>query len=81
MTPLSIELRASDAPAEFVFRKDGHRDKTLSLIPNVSSPVFAALQAEAPRPSPPRAHAARVRRPSRHARVDDTDDVLAPTFR
>jgi serine/threonine-protein kinase len=85
-TPISIDLPPNDAAARYVFRKPGFVPKALSLIPNVSSPVFVALEV-APAADPPRA----ARRPVikvRHAPGSPRlpappyeDDVLAPSFR
>jgi tRNA A-37 threonylcarbamoyl transferase component Bud32 len=96
-TPLSIEVPAGDSAVEYVFRKSGFRPKTISIIPNVSSPLFALLQAETPTPSgaatpPHRATARPVARArpakTRHTSAagtprdeNDADDVLAPTYR
>jgi hypothetical protein len=88
-TPLSIDLPASDAAARYVLRKDGFAPKAVSLIPNVSSPVFVALEA-APIADPPAVAPARARRVAkpRHAASGPRlpappyeDDVLAPGFR
>jgi serine/threonine-protein kinase len=46
-TPLSVEIEAGDSPVVYVFRKDGFQPKAISFIPNVPSPVFAVMQAEA----------------------------------
>jgi tRNA A-37 threonylcarbamoyl transferase component Bud32 len=86
-TPLSIQIPRLDTPVAYVFEKAGFETKTMSLIPNVPSAVFAAMQALEPVPSddpPPTAErlpaAARERhgRTARHLR--DEDDVLAPSF-
>jgi serine/threonine-protein kinase len=43
-TPLTIQLPRADAPAAFFFRKDGFEAKSMSLIPNVPSSMFALLR-------------------------------------
>jgi serine/threonine-protein kinase len=91
-TPLSIRVPRAETPVEYVFQKDGYEDKTMSLIPNVPSSVFAAMQASAPADEPPtelsaeddeRPGAARGHRgrAARRVREDpDVDGVLAPSF-
>jgi serine/threonine-protein kinase len=51
-TPLSTEVPYADVATEFVVRKPGYVSKTVSLVPNLPSPVFAVLQAMEP-PAPP----------------------------
>jgi serine/threonine-protein kinase len=89
-TPLSIDLPPSDAAARYVFRKPGFVAKAVSLIPNVSSPLFVALEATPaadPPAAPPRParraviEARRASRPSRLPAPPYEDDVLAPGFR
>jgi len=83
-TPLSIDLPPSDAVARYVLRKAGFVAKAVSLIPNVSSPVFVALE-PAPAADPPRARQApRARHATSAPKMPPPpyeDDVLAPSFR
>jgi serine/threonine-protein kinase len=86
-TPLSIDLPASDAAARYVLRKAGYVAKAVALIPNVSSPVFVALEL-APIADPPPAPRARQAPRARHIASPPRmppppyeDDVLAPSFR
>ena len=58
LTPLSIEAPYGDAPTEYVFSKEGHLAKTVALVPNLPSPIFAVLQAELPGDPPPSASGA-----------------------
>jgi len=89
-TPLSIEIPYSDSAAEFRFKKAGYEVKTMYIVPNLPSPLFATLQAEAP-PAPPAVAAPppghrrvgvsrRSRSPSRQTKLDE-DAVLAPSIR
>jgi serine/threonine-protein kinase len=85
-TPLTLEVPPSDVPVRYVLRKHGYLPKTTSLIPNVSSPIFLALEA-APATDPPRPrYRARVgwaRRPPSSPTLPAPpyeDDVLAPGF-
>jgi tRNA A-37 threonylcarbamoyl transferase component Bud32 len=64
LTPLSIEVPYSDSAVEFQFRKVGFEKKTVYVVPNLPSPLFATLRkietpAEAQTPPAPAA-----RRPS-----------------
>jgi tRNA A-37 threonylcarbamoyl transferase component Bud32 len=86
-TPLSIELTPNDAAAHFVFRKDGFVPKTISIIPNVSSPVFAILEAVPSADPPPLVRARAAPRATRQGAPrlarrasGHEDDVLSPTF-
>ncbi|HVU50900.1 MAG TPA: hypothetical protein VHL80_09455, partial [Polyangia bacterium] len=85
-TPLSIEVPESGAAARYVLRKAGFLPKAVALIPNVSSPVFVALDA-APTVDPPPAparRAAKARPAASGPRLPAPpyeDDVLAPGFR
>jgi hypothetical protein len=45
-TPLSIEVPKGDLPITYKLRREGFTEKTMSLIPNISTPVFAVMQAE-----------------------------------
>jgi len=42
-TPLSIEVPYGDAPAEFVFQKDGFERKATTIVPNLPAPLFVQL--------------------------------------
>jgi hypothetical protein len=51
LTPLSIEVPYSDSAVEFQFRKVGFEKKTVYVVPNLPSPLFATLhKVEAPPP-------------------------------
>ncbi|HMF41854.1 MAG TPA: serine/threonine-protein kinase [Polyangia bacterium] len=51
LTPLSIEVPYSDSAVEFQFRKVGFDKKTVYVVPNLPSPLFATLhKVEAPPP-------------------------------
>jgi hypothetical protein len=51
-TPLSADVPYRNSTIEYVIRLDGYLPKTTSIVPNIASPVFAALQPDDPRPSP-----------------------------
>jgi serine/threonine protein kinase len=54
LTPLSIEVPYSDSAVEFQFRKVGYEKKTVYVVPNLPSPLFATLRKiEAPPVTPP----------------------------
>jgi serine/threonine-protein kinase len=94
LTPLSIEVPYGDAPTEYVFRKAGHLSKTVALVPNLPSPIFAVLPVDgledppvppvvSSRPAQGQSRASRHGRAVHHARADapsDEDEVLAPTI-
>ena len=44
LTPLSIEVPYSDSAVEFQFRKAGFEKKTVYVVPNLPSPLFATLR-------------------------------------
>ncbi len=44
LTPLSIEVPYSDSAVEFVFKKAGFEPKTMYVVPNLPSPMFASLR-------------------------------------
>jgi len=44
LTPLSIEVPYSDSAVEYVFKKQGYEVKTMYIVPNLPSPVFATMQ-------------------------------------
>jgi serine/threonine-protein kinase len=80
-TPLSLDLPARDAAVEYTFSKPGYMAKTLALIPNVSTPVFAVMQAELPaKVAAPRAVKARPHKAAAPAPAA-VDDVLPPSYR
>jgi serine/threonine-protein kinase len=86
-TPLSIEIPYSDSATQFTLKKAGFEDKTMYIVPNLPSPLFATLQpvappkpveaapAPAPAPVPVKHHRTRAVRQT----LDD-DAVLAPSF-
>jgi hypothetical protein len=91
-TPLWIELPANERPARYVFRKAGFSPKTMSIIPDISVPLFAILEpargpqalavAATPSAAPARAHHARlVGAVRRRVRLSNEDDILTPSFR
>jgi serine/threonine protein kinase len=54
LTPLSIEVPYSDSAVEFQFRKVGYEKKTVYVVPNLPSPLFATLRKiETPAETPP----------------------------
>jgi hypothetical protein len=96
LTPLSIEVPYSDSAVEFQFRKVGFEKKTVYVVPNLPSPLFATMHKLETPPDAP-ATAAPVRkaaaggqsdRPKRVAPVkekqplhnDDEDGTLEPSF-
>jgi serine/threonine-protein kinase len=52
LTPLSIQVPYRDSAVEYVFKKQGFEPKTMYIVPNLPSPLFATLQAVPP-PKPP----------------------------
>jgi tRNA A-37 threonylcarbamoyl transferase component Bud32 len=52
-TPLSIEIPYSDSAVEFIFKKPGFETKTMYIVPNLPSPLFATLQPVVTKPAPP----------------------------
>jgi serine/threonine protein kinase len=44
LTPLSIEVPYSDSAVEFMFKKSGYESKTMYVVPNLPSPLFATLR-------------------------------------
>jgi serine/threonine protein kinase len=52
VTPLSTKVPFADVPQQYLLRRAGFRSKSVSLVPNLPSPVFAVLQAEEPPPPP-----------------------------
>ncbi|HEY2903059.1 MAG TPA: serine/threonine-protein kinase [Polyangia bacterium] len=43
-TPLSFEVPFGNTPIEYVMRQDGYKPKTILVVPNLPSPVFAVLR-------------------------------------
>ncbi|HEY2730574.1 MAG TPA: protein kinase [Polyangia bacterium] len=93
LTPLSIEVPYSDSAVEYVFKKQGFETKTMYIVPNLPSPLFATMQeteTAAPAPSParktPPAPPATARRPrptgpSSSKSSPGEDEVLEPSYR
>jgi hypothetical protein len=85
VTPLSIEAPYGDKAIEYVFHKPGFVPKIVALVPSLPSPIFVALEPEAPPAEPHKARVPhRVTGPGAakaHARAKDPDAVLAPTFK
>jgi serine/threonine protein kinase len=88
-TPLSLEIPYSDSAVEFQFKKPGYETKTMYIVPNLPSPLFATLQPEPSKaavttPPPPatkrRGGWSRRSRAAREAATDE-DGVLAPSIR
>jgi serine/threonine-protein kinase len=81
-TPLSIQVARAQTPVAFIFQKAGFETKTMSLIPDAPSSVFAAMQAK--RRTGDRRRAGASSTSDRHGgtarRAHDEDDVLAPPF-
>jgi hypothetical protein len=81
-TPLSLDMPARDVAIEYTFSKPGYMAKTLSLIPNVSSPVFAVMMAEGIATA---SHVTKVRThkvaPPARSGAPAIDDVLPPGYR
>jgi serine/threonine protein kinase len=44
LTPLSVEVPYSDSAVEYVFKKQGFEGKTMYIVPNLPSPLFATMQ-------------------------------------
>ena len=93
LTPLSIEVPYSDSAVEFVFKKAGYETKTVYVVPNLPSPLFATLRKveieaaarppQAPVTPTPAVHRTRTPReatPKTEQRVDE-DGVLEPSIR
>jgi serine/threonine protein kinase len=45
LTPLSVEVPYSDSAVEYTFKKQGFEHKTMYIVPNLPSPLFATMQA------------------------------------
>jgi serine/threonine protein kinase len=44
LTPLSVEVPYSDSAVEYTFKKQGFEQKTMYIVPNLPSPLFATMQ-------------------------------------
>jgi hypothetical protein len=64
LTPLSIEVPYSDSAVEFQFRKVGYEKKTVYVVPNLPSPLFATLRHIETAPEAPIVPPAGRRQPS-----------------
>ena len=51
LTPLSVEVPYSDSAVEYTFKKQGYEQKTMYIVPNLPSPLFATMQAIDVRPA------------------------------
>jgi len=86
-TPLSLEVPYSDSAVEYVFKKQGFETKTMYIVPNLPSPLFASMQqVEAPAAAAPVRKAAVAPAPARRAKANsnrkpDEDEVLEPSYR
>ncbi|HSZ81509.1 MAG TPA: serine/threonine-protein kinase [Polyangia bacterium] len=92
LTPLSIEVPYSDSAIEYVFKKQGYEAKTMYIVPNLPSPLFATMQAIEPpaapapvahKPTPPPTFSRRAK-PSTSSNgkaKPDEDEVLEPSYR
>ncbi len=93
LTPLSIEVPYSDSAVEYLFKKQGYEVKTMYIVPNLPSPLFATMQEiEAPAAATPVAHKAppppsSTARRSKSSNTSngkakpDEDEVLEPSYR
>jgi eukaryotic-like serine/threonine-protein kinase len=93
LTPLSIEVPYSDSAVEYLFKKQGYEGKTMYIVPNLPSPLFATMQeigvpaaatpvARKPPPPPPSSSARRSKpAPSNGKAKPDEDEVLEPSYR
>jgi serine/threonine protein kinase len=86
-TPFEYPVPSGKAPIEFVFRKPGFGDTTLSLVPEAPTATLSAILAARPPDPPPAAiKPPRVRPPAPRTKhpprpVNDEDGVLEPSFR
>jgi hypothetical protein len=87
-TPFEHTVPVGKSAIEFVFRKPGFDDKTLSLVPESPTAALSATLAAARVPEPraavakpprPRPASPRPKHPPRP--VNDEDGVLEPSFR
>jgi serine/threonine protein kinase len=96
LTPLSIEVPYSDSAVEYVFKKQGYETKTMYIVPNLPSPLFATMQeieakpaVAAPTPAPARKAPTSTSTPASYHRSKkdpgthkpDEDEVLEPSYR
>jgi len=95
LTPLSIEVPYSDSAVEYIFKKQGFETKTMYIVPNLPSPLFATMQEiEAPAVAPAPAahkptpsstsssHHAKSASASQNGKAKpDEDEVLEPSYR
>jgi tRNA A-37 threonylcarbamoyl transferase component Bud32 len=88
-TPLSIQVARTNRAVEYQIQKAGFESKTMSLIPNLPSSMFALLVPEDPAVEDDPPPVRRVATATHHHHVksaetlrDDLDDdgVLAPSF-
>jgi serine/threonine protein kinase len=94
LTPLSIEVPYSDSAAEYIFKKQGYETKTMYIVPNLPSPLFATMQEiehpavpsptpaarKPPTPAPTAARRAKPAAPNGKSKPDE-DEVLEPNYR
>ena len=93
LTPLSIEVPYSDSAVEYQFKKAGYENKTVYVVPNLPSPLFATLRkvelpatdgaggtlgARRKATATGGVRRQRVEKPPLH--TDDEDGVLEPSF-
>jgi hypothetical protein len=52
VTPLSTEVPYADVATEFLIRKEGFVPKTVAVVPNLPSPIFAVLERMIPADPP-----------------------------
>jgi serine/threonine-protein kinase len=91
LTPLSIEVPYSDSAVEFIFKKIGFETKTMYVVPNLPSPLFATLrrienEPDAGAVAPPHrtgSHRAKPVVPTAPPKPEhvDEDGVLEPSIR
>jgi serine/threonine protein kinase len=95
LTPLSTEIPYSDSAVEFIFQKHGFETKTMYVVPNLPSPLFATLRRVEIEPDagapPPRRYgsgwsgshrnkSSSTTAPTTEQRMDE-DGVLEPSIR
>jgi hypothetical protein len=80
LTPLSIEVPYSDSAVEYTFRKQGFEAKTMYIVPNLPSPLFATMQAVDLHPVPAPAPAVpAVRKPTAAATTSSHHSHSTPS--
>ena len=78
LTPLSIEVPYSDSAVEFQFRKAGFEKKTVYVVPNLPSPLFATLRKIEVAPAAPvQPQQATRRTPTAESRRADAEEAEA----